>query len=197
MLLNRNAPASILLYTLMLIVWQSVSAQNFALYNTRTLYDTFENPSQSAFQVDSSRKIAFNFLIPTITANTHFVGPADVSLKAMLYSNKFYGEGLDIEEKRMNHFNLHSNNYIGMLRIMRQVKNYQEIGLSWQIKAEGQVDLSNASFILFDDYRYFEQAANTNLFNNKGYAQSYHQFSLSYRQAVDKRLSVGFKASLL
>ena len=59
------------------------SAQQYALYNSRTLFDTFENPSQRAFQIDTSRRYAFNFFIPNISVNTTFTGPAQESFRRL------------------------------------------------------------------------------------------------------------------
>ncbi|HEY0175503.1 MAG TPA: hypothetical protein VGC08_03930, partial [Pedobacter sp.] len=44
-------------------------AQQYGLFNTRTLFDAFENPSQKAFVLDSSRQYASNFLLPYFGLN--------------------------------------------------------------------------------------------------------------------------------
>ncbi len=85
-----------------------------------------------------------------------------------------------------------------MLRILHTVKKSQEIGLSWQVRDDGRIKVTNETLAAFDDYDLFDNVSSANgFFNNKGYNQSYHQFSLTYRQDVTKRFSIGAKGSLL
>jgi hypothetical protein len=76
-------------------------AQQFSLYNSRTLYDSFENPSQRAYQVDTSRRFAFNFFIPAISINSSFSGPAQNAFKILLYDGMFNGRDITIGDKLM------------------------------------------------------------------------------------------------
>ncbi|MDP3467228.1 MAG: DUF5723 family protein [Daejeonella sp.] len=172
-------------------------AQQYSLYNSRTLYDSFENPSQRAYQVDTSRRFAFNFLIPTISLNGTFSGPAEPAFKSLIYDGVFNGRDITLGENRMNTINLSSNNYIAMLRVLKSVKKYKEMGISWQIRNDGRVRVTNEVFAIFDDYRVFNANNLSNLFNVNGYNQSYHQFSFAYRQNYTKRFSLGAKFSLL
>jgi hypothetical protein len=172
-------------------------AQQFSLYNSRTLYDSFENPSQKTYQVDTSRRIAFNFFIPTISLNTTFSGPAESAFKTLIYNGLFNGRDLTIGQSKRNTLTLNSNNYLAMLRILKSVKKYQEIGLSWQVRNDTRAEVTNEVFAVFDDYRIFDTSSMDDLFNIKAYSQTYHQFSLSYRQNPTKRLALGTKISLL
>ena len=173
-------------------------AQQFNLYNSRTLYDVFENPSQSAYQIDTSRRIAFNFLIPTVTINATASGSANPAIKTLIYDGVLNGNSILIGEKKFNTIAFNTNTYIGMLRWLHAVKKSQEIGLSWQIRDDGRVKATNETLAIFDDYDLFPNTSSAKgFFNNKGYNQSYHQFSLSYRQDVNKRLSIGAKGSIL
>jgi len=175
----------------------NVYSQQYALYNSRTLYDSFENPSQRAYQVDTSRRFAFNFLIPIVSLNFNFTGPAGSAFKSLIYDGVFNGREIELGQNRMNTLSFSSNNYIAMLRMLKSVKNYKEMGLSWQIRSDGRASVTNDFFALFDDYRVFNATSLSNLFNIKGYNQSYHQFSFAYRRNYSKRLSVGAKFSLL
>jgi len=175
----------------------SVYSQQYALYNSRTLYDSFENPSQRAYQVDTSRCFAFNFLIPVVSLNFNFTGPAGSAFKSLIYDGVFNGREIELGQNRMNTLSFSSNNYIAMLRMLKSVKNYKEMGLSWQIRSDGRASVTNDFFALFDDYRVFNATSLSNLFNIKGYNQSYHQFSFAYRRNYSKRLSVGAKFSLI
>lgn len=175
-----------------------MSAQQFNLYNSRTLYDVFENPSQSAYQIDTSRKIAFNFFIPTISVNATASGSATPAIKALLYNGKVNAEEIPIGERKMNTVAFNTNNYIAMLRVLHKVKRSQEIGLSWQVRNDGRIKVTNETLAIFDDYDLFNNTTTAKgFFNNKGYNQSYHQFSLSYREDVTKRFSIGAKGSLI
>jgi hypothetical protein len=175
----------------------TANAQQFSLYNSRTLYDSFENPSQRAYQVDTSKRIAFNFFIPTISFNTTFSGPAESAFKTLIYNGLFNGRDLVLGQNRKNTLTLNSNNYIAMLRILKSVKKYQEIGISWQIRSDTRAEVTNEVFAVFDDYRLFDGNTPNNLFNVNAYNQNYHQFSLAYRQNPTKRLAIGAKFSVL
>jgi hypothetical protein len=172
-------------------------AQQFSLYNSRTLYDSFENPSQRAYQVDTSKRFAFNFFIPVISINSSFSGPAQSAFKTLLYDGMFNGSDITIGENKLNNITLNSNNYVAMLRMLKSVKKYQELGLSWQIRNDGRAEVSNEIFAVFDDYRLFNSNSVQNILNLNGYNQSYHQFSFTYRQNYTKHLAIGAKLSLL
>jgi hypothetical protein len=172
-------------------------AQQFSLYNSHTLYDSFENPSQKTYQVDTSRRFAFNFFIPIISINSSFSGPAQSAFKTLLYDGMFNGRDITIGENTQNTLTLNSNNYVATLRMLKSVKKYQEMGLSWQIRNDGRAEVSNEIFAIFDDYRLLNASSLQDLFNLNAYNQSYHQFSFTYRQNYTKRLAIGAKFSLL
>lgn len=184
----------------LLILLASVNlayAQQFALYNSRTLFDSFENPSQKAYQIDTSKRFAFNFFIPTITVNGSFSGPAESAFKSLIYDGVFNGRDLTLGGNRRNTLSFSSNNYIAMLRMLKAVKNNQEMGISWQIRNDGRVEVTNETFAIFDDYRLFNSSSIQDLLNDDGYNQTYHQFSFTYRRDQTRRLSLGAKFSLL
>jgi len=193
------------IYLLKIFVWtilifstsNRIFAQQFSLYNSRTLYDSFENPSQRAYQVDTSRRFAFNFFIPTISINSTFSGPAQSAFKTLLYDGVFNGRDLTIGGNKRNNLTFNSNNYVAMLRMLKSVKKYKEIGLSWQIRNDGRAEVGNEIFAIFDDYRIFNSSSLQDVFNLNGYNQSYHQFSFTYRENFTKRLAIGAKLSLL
>ena len=186
-----------LLLLFLLVSINVVHAQQFGLYNSRTLYDVFENPSQSAYQIDTSRRIAFNFFIPTITTNGTFSGSATPTFKSIIYDGIINGNGIPIGQNKFNTVSFNINTYVAMLRILKTVKRSQELGISWQIRNDGRIKVTNETIAVLDSYRLFSGNSFIGLFNNKGYNQSYHQFSLTYRQNYNKRLSLGAKGSLL
>lgn len=194
---------SIIITSMLLISTHLSYAQQFSLYNSRTLYDSFENPSQKAFQVDSSRRFAFNFFIPSLSANGTFSGPAKPAFKSLIYDGVFNGRDIEMGSTKPSILSLHSNNYIAMFRFLKDVKNYQEMGLSWQVRNDMRLKVSNETFAIFDDYRILKNISDPNnftikdIFNNTGYNQAYHQFSFTYRQNYSKRFAVGAKFSVL
>ncbi len=175
----------------------SLQAQQLALYNTETLYDSFENPSQKAFKADTSRKFAFNFFIPTVSANAAFTGPAQNGFKYLIYKQVFNGNDISLGESKTNTITAHTNTYLAMFRIFKNVDFNRELGFAWQVRNDGNVKVTNESIAIFDNYRLFAQNQYDNVFNDKGYNQSYHQFSISYREDYDKKLSLGVKLSAL
>jgi hypothetical protein len=186
-------------FTIALIFSVSVAwCQQFGLYNSRTLYDSFENPSQKAFHTDSSRKFAFNFFIPTVSFNGRFSGPAENNFKPLIYNNVIDGRELTLGQNEMNTITAHTNTYMLMLKIFTSVDYDTEIGFSWQVRNEGRVNVTNETLAIFDSYRLFAGGDEyTNIFNNKGYNQSYNQYSFTYREDFNNRLSLGLKLSLL
>ncbi len=174
-------------------------AQQFGLTNTRTLVDGFENPAQKTFQVDSSRKYAFNFLIPAVSFHSAFTGPAQQSFKDLVFKRVINGD-LPIGEGQSNELVLNSNNYLLTFRTFRNIYWDREIGFSWQIRQSGRVRTTNETLVLIDNVSRFstpDQLATAGLFNDKGFQQLYHQFSLTYREDLDRRTGVGLKLSAL
>ena len=110
-----------------------ISYGQFNLYNTKTLFDAFENPAEKAFYADSSRKIAFNFFIPTLSFNGTIAGPAQTPIKQLLYTGKTAPGSFNLGAGESNEITLTENSYILMLRIFRSVKFHREMGLAWQI----------------------------------------------------------------
>ncbi|TZF84011.1 hypothetical protein FW774_11235 [Pedobacter sp. BS3] len=175
-----------------------IQAQQFSLYNTRTLYDAFENPSQKAFYADSSRKYAFNFLIPNIGVNAAFSGPVENTIRTLFSTGKYSTTGLVLGQEQSNQLISSSNNYIAMFRIFKTVKYNRELGFAWQVREDVNMHrLTNETFALLDKLSRFNGTLYPNTFNNAGYAQLYHQFSISYRENYDRKLALGVKLSYL
>ncbi|RYE55714.1 MAG: hypothetical protein EOP48_09620, partial [Sphingobacteriales bacterium] len=59
-----------LLYFCCLVCYfNPLNAQQYNLFNTKTLYDGFENTAQKSFVLDYSRQYASNFFLPNLTIN--------------------------------------------------------------------------------------------------------------------------------
>jgi hypothetical protein len=175
----------------------SVSAQQFSQYNTNTLYDSFENPSQRSFIPDSSRHLAFNFLIPNFDVNTYLTGNAQRGIKTRLFSknSSYYTDNL--RKGKLNHFNGNANAYAIMFKIFTSLNGDVEIGFSAQTKAESRGLFTDESLALFNGSRNFSDNSYTNVFNDNYRFQSYHQLGFSYREKINKKIAVGFKVSAL
>lgn len=182
-------------------------AQQFGLYRTGTLYDSFENPSQSFFITDSSRRYAFNFLIPGTHLNASAQGPALPAFKRWAVHGNYHtttsSYDLDIKETKTSSIFGHQNIYLLAFKIFNRVKYHREAGFSWQVRSDTYAKITNQSAILFDSFEKISDAVNNgtplpdNMFKTKAYDQQYHQFSFTWRENYTRRLAYGFKLSYL
>lgn len=176
----------------------SVSAQQFSQYNTGSLYDSFENPSQRAFIPDSSRAIAFNFLIPSFDANLYLTGRAQRSLKNRGFLGDYNNSSLAIPGKGgLNHFNVGANAYWIMLKFYTNLSGDVEMGFSAQSRVESKGLLTDESILFFSGPQNFPADNYDNIFNNHYKLQIYDQLSYTYRERINKEVAFGFKLSYL
>jgi hypothetical protein len=184
---------------LSLVLLNAVKAQQYSLYNTRTLFDSFENPSQKAFQPDSSRQFAFNLFIPAFGFNGAIGGPVKSTLKNILFHDSLAAAGLTLGEHQKSRAFMNMNTYILMFKLYKSVRDGddRELGLSWQVRSDGQASITNETIAIFDNYRLFPQTQLSDAFNDKGYIQNYHQISFTYRKNYDKLTGIGLKLSYL
>ena len=173
-------------------------AQQYALFGTRTMFDAFENVSQKSFTLDSSRKFSSNFFLPNFGANAANVGASEYAIRKLTQEGVNDTRRLTLGTGEINHFFLNSNVYVATVRMFKSYKYQKEMGLSWQVRVDSHIDYTNETLAIFDNLDRLSQVQQTNgILNNKGYQQSYHQFSFTYRENYNKRLAFGFKASLL
>jgi hypothetical protein len=173
------------------------SLSQVSLYNSRTLYDSFENPAQKAFYTDSSKQFAFNFFFPTISLSGSASGSANSTLKGMIFNNLNDSESLPINGKKYTHFASNTNIYVLSFKWFKRVKYQQEAGFAWQIRNDSWARVSNPTFSIFDTFNRFPDNSYSNIFNNKGYQQTFHQFAFTYRENFTKTVGLGVKLSLL
>lgn len=181
----------------LIVSFSQLKAQQYALFNTRTLFDAFENPAVKAFTLDSSGKFASNFLFPNLGLNTAGGGSAQDVLRKLAQEQVNDTRGLPLGTGAINKLYQNSNIYLLTFRIFNSYKYNQEIGFAWQVRTDAHVAYTNESLAIFDSYKRFQNVPYTDIFNDKGFAQSYHQFSVSIRENWDKRLAFGAKLSLL
>jgi len=191
--MKKLLPAVILLLTVF-----SVRAQQYALFGTRTMFDAFENPSQKSFTLDSSRKFSSNFFLPYFGVNGANKGASEDMIRILSQQGVLDTRGISIGNGDINRFFLNTNVYVAAFRIFQSYKYQKEIGFAWQIRGDSQIDYTNETLALFDSFKRFNDNQEYNdIFNTKGYEQTYHQFSFTYRENYSKRLAFGLKASIL
>lgn len=183
---------------ILLLLLASLSAEaQVALYNSRTLFDAFENPSQKAFYTDSSKQFAFNFGFPGLHLNGMVAGSGMSAIRSMLIDEVNDTQGMPINRNKYTHVAGNSNVYLFSFRWFKRVKYQQELGLSWQVRNDAWGKISNESLAIFDTFSRFPDNSYTDIFNNRAYQQSYHQIALSYRENYTKRIALGVKLSYL
>lgn len=188
----------LLLIILFIATLQGLKAQQYALFGTKTLFDAFENPSQKSFTLDSSRRFSSNFFMPYFGANAANKGPASLAIRTLTQSGEFDASSVSIGSGKINRFYQNSNVYVAAFRIFKSYKYQKEMGFAWQVRSDAHINYTNESIAIFDTYKRFNAGQLYNdIFDTKGYQQTYHQFSFTYRENWDKRLAFGFKASIL
>lgn len=188
-----------LTFLLLLFCVNQLKGQQYGLFNTKTLFDGFENPAQKTFVLDSSRQFASNFLLPYFGINAVSKGNEEF-LRRVIVHSRYNTEDLPLNTGKKNNFFQNSNFYLLNFKIFKSYKYHKEIGLSWQLRSDANVSYTNETLAILDTYRRFiddNVKDFNNAFNNNGYQQSYHQFSLNYRENYNKRLAFGVKLSLL
>lgn len=173
-----------------------LKAQQYGLFNTRTLFDGFENPAQKTFVLDSSRKFASNFFLPYFGLNAASKGNSDF-IRRVINEGRYNTSDLPLRTGDINTVHQNTNIYLLTLRIFKSYKYQKELGFSWQLRSDGHIDYTNETLAVLDTYRRFDTNPYDDVFNNDGYEQSYHQFSVTYRENYNKRLAFGVKLSLL
>ena len=187
-----------LLLTLCLFISFNISfAQQYALFGTKTIFDAFENPSQKSFTLDSSRRYSSNFFIPHFGINGANKGDASAVIRRLIVDGVNNTKDLPLGTDKLNSFYETSNIYVLSLRLFQSYKYQKEMGFAWQIRSDAQIDYTNETLVIFDSFDRFPKTLLRNILNTKGYQQTYHQFSFTYRENYNKKLAFGIKASLL
>lgn len=171
-------------------------AQQFSQYNTNTLYDGFENPSQKTFIPDSSRRIGFNILFPNFNIDFTLSGNSQSALKNRAFANAYDPTLLTIGQKNYNYPKVNFNAYLFMLKFYTDLGSNTEIGLFGQTRAEGRAVFSDESVQVLDNNGPLGNSQ-MDAFNVRYNYQAYHQVGMSYRTDIDEQVSFGLKLSAL
>jgi hypothetical protein len=175
----------------------TLRAQHYGLFNTRSMFDGFENPAMKTFTLDSSSKYASNFFFPNFSINAANKGSAQDVVRRAINENRFGTTGLPIGDGIENTAFGNANIYVFTFKVFSHYKYGQELGFAWQIRSDTRVDYTNETLAILDNYERFNSVPYTDVFKTSGYEQSYHQFSVSVRENWDKKLALGIKLSLL
>lgn len=179
---------------LFLLLHSSLFAQQFSQYNTGTLYDSFENPSEKSFVPDSSRNVGFNLFVPNFNTDFVLTGNAQKLFKRRVFSGRYDESTLQLGQGRLNYVNANVNAYAFMLKIYTSVDGDKEIGMSIQTRGEGRGVFSDeAAQFLGNNDIYGNQV--TNVLNMGFNYQAYHQIGFTFRTSLDEHFSFGVKLS--
>ncbi|MDB5157213.1 MAG: hypothetical protein JWR50_1920 [Mucilaginibacter sp.] len=179
------------------LITVKVFGQQFSQYNTGSLYESFENPSQRAFIPDTTRQFAFNFFIPNFTANLFVAGNGQEALKTRAFSSYYNTANLLTGKGGYNHININANAYSIMFKVYASENGDEELGFSLNTKAEAKGIFTDETISLFNAYTNFPQTSYSNLFNDNYYYQAYNQIGFTYREQVTKRFAFGIKLNAL
>ena len=174
-----------------------VFSQQFSQYNTGTLYDSFENPSQRSFIPDSSRQYAFNFFLPSINANLRFNGDAQTALKTRIFADAYDASAIPVGAGRYNYLQANTSAYLFMFKMFTNLEGSRELGFFVKTTAEARGKFSNESLAIFNGFNKFPNNSYTDIFNNRFYYQAYHQIGMTFREQVTPKLAIGVKMGFL
>ena len=174
-----------------------VKSQQISLTHSNTQYDAFENPVQTGFVKEQSRKYALT-LFPSLDGFIYLNGASETALKKLLFSRVIpktgYGE---IGLGNTNQVAVKGNVYVFNYRIYKTVNYSRELGISLQFKNDGQGFVTNETLYALKNINQFNKNSYVGIFNTKGYNQSYWQLSATYRENYDDKWGFGAKISLL
>lgn len=172
-------------------------SQQFSQYNTGTLYDSFENPSQRSFIPDSSKQYASNFFIPNFNANLYLTGDAQSAVVSRVFGGKYNDAALQIGFGKMNNANVNANVYAFMVKDFTSLNGDVEWGFFAEAKGEGRGSVTDESIALLNGPAAFTNTTYDNVFNDHYYYQTYNSIGISYREKLTKQIAFGFKVSAL
>jgi hypothetical protein len=175
----------------------SAWAQRFTMYNTGTLYDSFENPSQAAFIADTTKNYALS-LIANANIYTYLTGNAQAPIKARLFLNQENNSAFTTGQSQFNKALVQSNVYLGMIKMFTSLSGRVEIGASYQIKTNARGYASDETVDLINGgNNYTRLVGRDDIFNGRAFYEGFHQLSLTYREKVTRNFMLGVKLSAL
>lgn len=187
----------LLAFCLLLLIASRGFTQQFSQYNTGTLYDSFENPSQYSFVPDTSKHYAFNFLIPNINGSFYLKGDAQASVISRMYGGRYNNTALQIGQGKYNYADANASAYELMFKVFGSLNGNSEVGFFMETKAEGHGAFTDESFAIFNGPSAFANDNYNDILNDHYLYQVYDAIGFSYREAVTKQLAFGAKLGFL
>ncbi|MHB8209692.1 MAG: DUF5723 family protein [Mucilaginibacter sp.] len=182
----------------MILFSSQLFAQEFSQYNTGTLYDSFENPSQKSFTPDTSRSYAFNFFVPNFDVNFSLTGDAQQALKNRYINNNYNNSALQIGAgNKYNYVNTNANAYSIMFKAFTSFNGDVEVGFFVDTKLDGRGAFTDESIALLNGSANFPNNVYNNIFNSRYSYQLYNEAGATYREQVTKQLAFGIKVGLV
>ena len=188
-----------ILIVLCLVFFSSrLFAQEFSQYNTGTLYDSFENPSQKTFLPDTSRSYAFNFFVPNFNVNFSLKGDAQQTLKTRYINDGYNNSALQIGQgNRYNYVNTNANAYSIMFKAFTSFDGNVEVGFYVDTKLDGRGAFTDESIAILNGSANFPNNSYNNIFNSRYSYQLYNELGTTYREQITKQLAFGIKLGLV
>jgi hypothetical protein len=175
----------------------SAWAQRFSMYNTGTLYDSFENPSQAAFIADTTKNYALSF-ITNANIYTYLTGNAQTPIKSRIFLNQENNAAFSAGQNQFNNAFVQTNVYLGMIKMFASLSGRVELGASYQIKTNARGYASDEAVDLINGgNNYTRLVGRDNVFNGNAFYEGFHQLSLTYREKVTRNFMLGVKLSTL
>jgi hypothetical protein len=187
----------ILLIICFLLLTATGFSQQFSLYNTGTLFDSFENPSQRTVIPDTSRTYASNFFVPNFDGNLFLTGNAQATLLGRTFNSKYDNSSLQIGNGAVNRANISASAYELMFKMFTSLKGYEELGFFIETKSEGHGVFTDESIALFNGPAAFPNNIYDNVLNDHFYNQIYNDIGFTYREKLSDKVAIGFKAGFL
>ncbi|GAB2978350.1 hypothetical protein GCM10027049_12250 [Mucilaginibacter puniceus] len=187
----------VLFFNFLFFLSVKVFSQQFSQYNTGTLYDSFENPSQRSFIPDSSRQYASNFFLPNFNANFRFTGDAQTAFKTRIFADAYDASAIPVGTGRYNYLQANASAYLFMFKMFTNLEGSREVGFFIKTSAESRGIISNESLAIFNGFDKFTNDTYNDIFNNRFSYQTYHQIGMSFREQVTPKLAIGVKMGLL
>ncbi len=187
----------ILFFSFLLLFSTKVFSQQFSQYNTGTLYDSFENPSQRSFIPDSSRQYASNFLLPNFNSNFLFTGDGQTPLKTRIFADAYDASAVPVGTGSYNYLRANASAYLLMFKMFTNLEGSREVGFFIKTSAESRGIITNESFAIFNGFDKFANDTYNDIFNNRFSYQTYHQIGMSFREQVTPKLAIGVKLGFL
>ncbi|WP_183579933.1 DUF5723 family protein [Mucilaginibacter sp. X5P1] len=185
---------SLVLFLLLFFFTTKLFAQTYSQYNTGTLFDSFENPSQRSFIPDSSRRYASNFFIPNIDGNFFLTGDAQQTIKNRYYNGYYKNDLLKIGPgNNYNNVNANANAYILMFKVFTDLNGNSELGVFVQTKGNFRGAFTDENIALLNGSASFPNSSYNNVLNSRYSYQLYGQGGLTYREQITKQFAFGIK----